>query len=179
MVPFSLLYFSHFNYVMVWRSLDNIIEKSEKKYIRTSVGRIINELYYSNYKPRRFSVEDGISIHYKLGFVNERKYCRFYTTDRYIFDICGIPDRVVVEDKVYVDELKTTVSWRKGNKVIRAGLQQLNMYLYLTGAELGRLFVYYKDKQQLTLHSTISFNEKAMSHMLLTYAKIYELRKQT
>ncbi|RUM31292.1 MAG: hypothetical protein DSY42_03075 [Aquifex sp.] len=77
----------------------------------------------------------------------------------------------------YVDELKTTITGR-GRRVIKYGIAQLHFYLYLTKADYGRLYVYYKDKKKLELHETVTLDTSVIDSHLWAYLKIKEIKRK-
>lgn len=131
------------------RDLDQLLKKGV---IRVSISKIISELFYENRSFKTIS-QNGEMYHFRLGFTNTEKYCTYIPLDfmnyqeKYI-EICGVPDRIYCNDTCFVDELKTTVSFRE-EFARKVGYAQLQLYMLVTGVKRGRLYIYLKDKNVL------------------------------
>ena len=123
-------------------------ENLDKKLYRFSVGQIITDMFYRGMPAKRSDGLNGSILHYRLGFTNDQVYCRYLElSDAYVL-LCGAPDRISLEDKLYVDELKTTYS-NSIDKMKRVGETQLQLYMFITGITDGRLYIYLKDQKRL------------------------------
>jgi len=157
------------------KNLEAILEGTV---IKTSVGRIISELFQTRYK--NFGYNKGDILHYKLGFMNSEKFCRYYDlsifglSNTYLL-ICGVPDRISYEDgKLYVDELKTTITGRD-SLVKKIGEVQLQLYMFLTGINRGRLYIYYKDRDELKLVEVVEYDPETFNNIILRYVLMRSL----
>jgi len=156
-------------------TLDDII--SECKLLKVSVGKIIDTLY--DFKKNRYNSLKGSIIHYKLGFNNDELFQRYLDLSSYGYDntyllIRGVPDRIVLP---YVDELKTTVRNNDGI-IIDVAVDQLQLYMFITGLDKGRLYIYYKDTKELELFDTYRFNRERFDDIIRTFMELYSKRKR-
>jgi len=118
---------------------------------KISVGEIIRYLYYLDYelggkKPSRKALRDGIWYHQRLGFNQPeifQKYFEYWSgKNKEWWLVRGAPDRIVDNDGVlYVDELKT-VRKRPKSKALEVGSTQANIYAWLVGADVYRVFIF-------------------------------------
>ena len=158
------------------KSLDEILSE-QKQVLYASVGQIVSELFYTR-RYKSFGYSRGEVLHYKLGFVNSNKFCRYVELGDYYIRLCGVPDRISYEDgKMYVDELKTTITNREGI-VRKVGLAQLQLYMLITGIQYGRLFIYYKDREELVLDKELEYDENIARQILLRYIEVYNARRR-
>jgi len=161
------------------KTLDKIIERefTVPPVIKTSVGKIIDELFHATRKYKSFEHPRGGVYHYKLGFMNAEKYSRYLPLDSFGLEgkymlISGVPDNVSYENgQLFVDELKTTITGRE-SYVRKVGLAQLQLYMFITGIPRGRLFIYYKDKNELVLDRVVSFDKEEFSKIISKYVTI-------
>jgi len=150
----------------------------EKKLTKLSVGYVISELFYGGMRYNMQAMQDGSILQYKLGFLNSEKFCRYVELeDRYI-KLCGVPDRIAYENgRLYVDELKVTTT-NNGDFIRKVGTAQLQLYMMLTGISEGRLFIYYKDRNELTLDTIIQYDENKAKDLLYKYITILEIKER-
>jgi len=88
------------------------------------------------WKPRETrEMREGRWWHEKLGYTNRRMYTGEMDVDGVTVVLYGVPDRV----DGMVEELKTVRGRHVPGKKLLAGRVQLAVYLFLTGAEVGKL----------------------------------------
>jgi hypothetical protein len=75
------------------RGLDKFLRK---KLIRASVGDVISEIFYTKTTYNSFGLSQGSIIHYRLGFNNVEKFCKYMELDNYYVKLCGVPDRILL-----------------------------------------------------------------------------------
>lgn len=142
------------------------------------MGDVISEIFYTKTTYNSFGFSQGNIIHYRLGFNNVEKFCRYMELDNYYVKLCGVPDRISYENgRLYVDELKTTITG-KDNYIKSVGLAQLQLYMYITGISEGRLFIYYKDKGTLSLDTILQYDENKVKDILIKYITILEMKER-
>lgn len=153
------------------------------EFYKASTGSIINLLFYSgrHYTSNISYMDSGKNLHYKLGFTESEKYCRYISLDDIIgrqgyLKLCGVPDRISLEDKLYVDELKTTYSSNK-DFAYSVGYAQLQLYMLITGIHNGRVYVYLKDKNILE-HKVYDYNEAYAYELIKDYLEIILKQKK-
>ena len=153
------------------------------EFYKASVGSIINLLFYAGrtYTPSTGVTENGKTLHYKLGFTESEKYCRYIPLDDIINEsgyirLCGVPDRISLEDKLYVDELKTTYSSHK-EFAYSVGYAQLQLYMMITGIHDGRVYVYLKDRNTLE-YRVFQYDESVAKELIKDYLEVL-LRQKT
>jgi len=118
---------------------------------KISVGEIIRYLYYLDQelegkKPSEKALRDGKWYHQRLGFNQPEIFQKYYEywskKDSEWWLVRGAPDRIVDDNgMLYVDELKT-VRNRSKSKALEVGSTQANIYAWLVGAEVYRVFIY-------------------------------------
>ena len=143
--------------------------------IKVSVGDIISELFYKRRRIYSYGYQSGETLHYRLGFMNSEKFCRFIQYDNFVVKLCGVPDRISVENGIaYVDELKTTITGRE-NFIRKVGIVQLQLYMYITGIERGRLWIYYKDRDELVKDLEVYLDRNFVERLVKAYveSKLY------
>ena len=151
-------------------TLDNILSKYT--IISVSVSKILSVIYdipkscYNSYYSR--------ILHYKLGFTNKQLFQRYidlcdYNYDNVILLIRGVPDRILPP---YIDELKVTTKHRD-KRIISIARDQLYLYMYLTGLNLGRIFIYYKDTNTLELKDIIKYDSNKLRAIIEKFIKRY------
>jgi len=118
---------------------------------KISVGEIIKYLYYLDKELSGFRVpekilREGHWYHQRFGFnqpeIFQRyfKYCDKGNTEWWI--VRGCPDRIEIEEGVlFVDEFKTVRS-RPKSEMLEIGSTQGNLYAWLVGSELYRVYLY-------------------------------------
>ena len=153
------------------------------EFYKASVGSIINLLFYAGrtHIPNTNVAENGKTLHYKLGFTESEKYCRYIPLDDIInvngyLRLCGSPDRISLEDKLYVDELKTTYSSNK-EFAYSVGYAQLQLYMMITGIHDGRVYVYLKDKNTLE-YRVFQYDENVAKELIREYLNFVIRQKQ-
>jgi len=153
-----------------------MVENLDKRLIRLSVSRVISDLFYGGKQPFRRDVVSGDVLHYRLGFTGDEVYCRFLELDNYYVKLCGSPDRISLEKgKLYVDELKTTHNHQ--GFVEKVAYAQLQLYMFLTGIQLGRIWVYDKAKNELKMVGVVTYNESFVRELLRRYINWLESKK--
>ncbi len=150
---------------------------SKKELIHVSVGDIIGELFYNNLpRSNGYAKTRGYILHNRLGFTNDQVFCRYIENSNYYVRLCGAPDRISLEDKLYVDELKTT-SNRDITFSKTVGEYQVQFYMFLTGIHNGRVFVYQTSEKKLYSFE-VKYNEDLVKQTLEDYLKLYEAKQK-
>ena len=118
---------------------------------KISVGEIIRYLYYLDQelegkKPSEKALRDGKWYHQRLGFNQPEIFQKYYEywskKDSEWWLVRGAPDRIVDDNgMLYVDELKT-VRNRSKSKALEVGSTQANIYAWLVGADVYRVFIF-------------------------------------
>jgi len=118
---------------------------------KISVGEIIRYLYYLDQelegkKPSERALRDGRWYHQRLGFNQPEIFQKYYEywskKDSEWWLVRGAPDRIVDDNgMLYVDELKT-VRNRSKSKALEVGSTQANIYAWLVGADVYRVFIF-------------------------------------
>jgi len=118
---------------------------------KISVGEIIRYLYYLDQelegkKPSEKALRDGRWYHQRLGFNQPEIFQKYYEywskKDSEWWLVRGAPDRIVDDNgMLYVDELKT-VRNRSKSKALEVGSTQANIYAWLVGADVYRVFIF-------------------------------------
>jgi len=151
-------------------------ETLDKKLIRLSVSKIINDLFYQGQPYVRRDIASGDILHARLGFVGDEVYCRFLELDNAYVKLCGAPDKISYENgKLYVDELKTTHN-RLGFAE-RVAFTQLQLYMFLTGITRGRIFIYDKSRGELRMVKEVEYDENFVRNLLTKYVEWLRSKK--
>jgi len=151
-------------------------ENLDKRLIRLGVSRIITDLFYGGKQPFRRDIVSGDVLHYRLGFTGDEVYCRFLELENYYVKLCGSPDRIAIDNgRLYVDELKTTYNHQ--GYMEKIAYTQLQLYMFLTGIHLGRIWVYDRSKGELKMVRVVTYNEDFVRELLQRYVNWLESRK--
>ena len=118
---------------------------------KISVGEIVKYLFYlqrelSTDEVSERVLKEGQWYHQKLGFNQPEIFQRYFkyneNGNHEWWLVRGCPDRIEIEEGVlYVDELKTVRNNRK-SRMLEIGSTQANLYAWLVGSELYRVFLY-------------------------------------
>lgn len=159
----------------MWSTLEELLKKYDSPVIKASVREIVNELHFNgNKKYISLGYPNGAVIHHELGFINNKKFRRYLSLDflgssgKYL-EIRGIPDRISYKNgKLYVDELKTTIHGKE-DFIKRIGFDQLQLYMFITGIENGRLYIFYKDTNELVIDKEVTYNQDKVQDIVYKY----------
>jgi len=116
------------------------------KYYRVGVHVLVDLLYspeniLNNRKIPQKIVDEGNTIHLRLGYVGSEMFKKYYKLGDYLIEIIGTPDKVNYEEGC-VEELKTYRTERTREIQKERGRLQLIFYSWLTGLNCAKLILY-------------------------------------
>jgi len=151
-------------------------ETLDKKLIRLSVSKIINDLFYGGQPYVKRDLTSGDLIHARLGFLGDEVYCRFIELEHAYVKLCGAPDRISYEGgRLYVDELKTT--YDRYDFAEQVAYVQLQLYMFLTGIRRGRIWIYDKNRGELRMVREITYDKNFVESLLRKYISWLEAKR--
>jgi len=151
-------------------------ENLDKRLIRLSVSKVISDLFYQGQPFIKRDVVSGDVLHARLGFTGDEVYCRFMELENSYVKLCGAPDRISLDQgRLYVDELKTT--YNRTEYMERVAFTQLQLYMFLTGIQRGRIFIYDKSKNELKIVREVTYDENFVRNLISKYINWLESKK--
>ena len=154
------------------------------KYYRIGVHTLVDLLYspqclLNNRKIDQKITEEGNIVHFKLGYVGNEMFKRYYAAGDYLIEIVGTPDKINTEEGC-VEELKTYRTDRTREIQKEKGKLQLMFYSWLTGLSCAKLILYCTaDNKAETIYYRFSEKEinEVLEKALQKYIKLRELLK--
>lgn len=131
------------------------------KHIKISASEIASLIVYGPLRNFSYTNQEKMDIgryaHLKFGFTNVKKFTRFIVIDDYLVEITGYPDRIDYNNAT-IEELKT-FNRRDLSKQEKAGIIQLQIYLFLTGMTKGKIYLFNVEGEKITKRLEIEYDE--------------------